>query len=403
MNKRTSIFLALSMSMPSAWASDISITATAHSVLFRGSLPAVSQPAAGSSRHEVAPPQRRIYVPNPRRFQYERGRPSAALPEAPPPPLRLVNSRTGGEVALGRYDRSIEGYFFSLPMTADLSRGDVCLVLKLADGRSVPVREESNDDDGYAFRNPLWERELLRQSDLAVMRADMGQARQQMDAARAELSGLEGANGSALGAEAPRACTLGPEVAAPLASAAAVSPEQARLQAPGVCANKWRSQSSMKPEHVARLYRDAGMQADLADFDSAEDMASAMPQLRIRLESQDSGLLQEAAEQGPKALQHASGVARFKQLTQLCKNDVITEVQRAVAAWEQDKQAALNAPLSSKLECERKAVRVVELQRRLQAGDRYAIALQQRISELDSSRPSATEKVDAAPIACKEN
>ena len=396
MKHSPTILIALALAAPlTGRAADV--VGTAYSVLLRSDAPeaALRQPPA-------APPGRRPVPVYP-----GIGVRSAPLPAAAVSPLmRLINGRTGAELAQGRYDVSLRGYFFALPMKADLSRGDVCLVLKNAEGRSLPVRDESRGDDGYAFRNPLWETELRRQGDLVDMGAELAHARQQLGAAEKELAELDRVAGATPLPTTPQACMPGPERPEPPRPPVALAPEQIAAQSGGLCAVRWHAQLGelgVARPAIARFFRDAGLEAEMQAAEAAGPLSQAMQTLKLRPQPQDLSLLKDAASRGSAFLQHAQGVARLRQLMLACRTDAADEARRAVVAWEQDRLAAQNAPALAKADCERRVGRRLDLQRRIAAGNHYASELSQRIEALNRGAPTATESTDVGRLACREN
>lgn len=351
---------------------------SAYSILFRSDAPASTRAPA-----RPAYPYNRAYPP------------PQTVPSGPSGPYSLFASSIQKVVAQAHYDPRLKGYFFKLPMNLEFPPGPVCLVLKDARGTSVPVRDERKGDDGYAFHNAMWEAEQGRGRDLAAQRASLRALLSERDSAQTEIGA------AAAEPVEPAGCVAPPQPPEPPRPASALSDEEARALAGGICARKWVDRLG-SVQAAELLYRDAGLAGDWAARDRAEAAARAFTALRIDISDEDLERIKAGARRGIGYLEHDEGVHRLKEKTGICKAEVPKQAASAGQRWETAKQAARDAPALAVLACQSKLARVAELRRGLSNSVERERELRQRIDRLEKSEPGASDTARIDGASCKE-
>lgn len=367
------------------------VVGTAYTVLLRGhgsrqSVQQPQQPQRIGIPGITTPVLRPVPQPRPQR--------QAAMPSAT---MRLVDTRSGQQVATASYDATIDGYMFRLPMKVDLSRGDVCLVIKNAAGVSIPVRDERGPDDGYAFRNPAWLAEVGRISELAGLRAEHTALVAELEKGAREIDTLVAENNGVGSVDQCVSGALQPDPPRPLG---ALEPAEVAVQAGPVCALAWERSFERISVDPSRLFADAGLAADWTARAAARPMAQALPPVKLELRDNDGRTIPDAASKGRAYLEHAEGVRALVRVHAACKNEVGRLAAREVQAWQNATTAARNAPARVKAACEQRLVRIDQLRAAQAKAPTYRRELERRITALDGAAPTGNEANRIDGVAC---
>ncbi len=374
-DKLLRVFAATSAALMLSHAQAVEVIGTAYTVLYRG-------PVSSGT-----PPPGYPYTP-----PYGRQQPVNAGA------LRLINGRSGQEIARTGFDPSINGYLFRLPLKADLSQGDVCLVFKNSMGASIAVRDERRDDDGYAFRNPDWEAEVSRNAELTELRAELSSLTKRLATEQSELAKL-GADPDTAGTGP---CTLGPALPEPLRPVAALPPDEAAGVSGGICAVRWESAFGRANVDPSRLFADANLSGDWDARAKQRQTAAALGDLRLSVSASDSQQLLDAALKGRAFLEHADGVKTLVRLHDHCKAEVVRLTATQNALWAQAREAALQAPQRAKAQCEAKRARLEQIKTTQAKGQSYQAQIEKRLTVLESNTPSTSDTTRIDGKACKD-
>lgn len=368
------------------------VTATAYSLTYRG--PASASPEAGHQADTGGvrwTGSRLVYTPPP---------PTVPLRRvgAVGPVMRVVNGRTGAEITRASFDPNLNGYFFTLPPQADMSQDSVCLLLKGTDGRSIPVRAENGPDDGYAFRNPLWEEVLRTGAETQQLQAEQVRLTNQIDSLQREVVTLNQALATASRGPSGE-CALGPAQAEPSRPADAVPPSQANADAAGICAAKTDETLSSHRIDGTRLFADAGLASAWAARTDGRAAAARYTGLAVGFSSEDLAVLKTAAEKGKIVLDHAEAVRAVQRSMSACGAAVVQKSTQALERWEAAKLAAVRAPASAKQMCETQQARLDQAQAAHGKATAFHAALAQRLAKLAQVRPASNQvqRIDSIP------
>ena len=385
-------------SVVSTEASALELTGTAYTITYKGptgmaSRPDIPQPA-------YRPPARRYPLlfpapstPSPR---YPTARPSTSIPET----LRLVNGRNGQELARAQFDARIEAYFFNLPFNLQTASSEVCLVLKNAAGTSLPVRDEARSDDGYAFRNPLWEKELARISELNQLRAELKTLNDLLENAQQDYQHLRQEQA---GAGMPEnACVMPPPAEPPTRPSKALTVEMAQRIAGALCALKWEQQFSEWKAEPTRLFGEAGLAEDWRQRESQRGAEAVWTEIKLKLAPGDDDLIVNAAAKGHAYLEHADGIRAMNRVHGACRANVAEAAALANREWEAAKYAFRDAPTRAVKQCEARLARMEQLRQSQTSAPAYREALGRRIAELEAISTSASESKRLDNLPCKD-
>lgn len=368
----TALFVIAALWPIAVVAESIELTGSAFTVMYRG--------PTGQTPPTPEPALRRSYQ----------------MPTARPQGLRLLNGRTGQELARAEFDTRLNGYMFALPLAAQGPVAPICLVLKNSVGRSLPVRDERPGDDGYAFRNPLWEAELSRAGELQQLQAELQQLEKQLATERAELQKLQAETAPG------KACALGPAVAEPARPLQALNPSEAIAAAGGFCALRWEAAFAESRIDLERLFTEAGLSADWAQRVNYRAATSVWQALRLQLTSSDATLVRDAATRGRAFLEHGEGLKVLARAHQACRTQVPELAATALRAWEGERQAAAEAPQRALQACQARQIRIDTLTRAHTAAPAYREQLTRRIEQLRISGGQSTQTRRLDELPCRD-
>lgn len=302
--------------------------------------------------------------------------------------VSLINSRSGTVIAMAQYDHAGKAYRFTLPLLANLAQEtNVCLALRSFNGRTVQLREVGRGDDGYDFRNPLWEKEIKRGAKLAQLRAEMGKHEDAQTLAKAELEIIETKYGANV-AHARAPCPLLTSTQASPKPAVALDEAEAKRLAPGLCAAKWSAQLGGGAES---LFKDASLQADWAARAADEALASAFGGLSLTLSAADLDLVRAAMTEGTLDVRHQRGIAVFKKQHAQCQLHVVDASQSALRAWQTQTERAREAPLLAQKRCQSDVMKVPPLEEKLAQARAEHARLAEIAKALEREEASATD------------
>lgn len=311
--------------------------------------------------------------------------------------LVLVDARNGTPLASSSFDAAQKAYFFRLPLTVASPDARVfCLSMKSAQGASIPLRKERGGDDGYDFRNPLWESEVRRVASVRAMKSQLGALEDGEVLARAEIEAIERKYGAPV-ANGAQPCVAPVAPVTPARPEAAMDESNARAVAPAVCALKW--EALMGPLAEA-LFRDAGRSVEWAGRAGARGPAAAMSGVSIALGAGDQDLVRAAAEGGPRVLQHQKGMQLFDAAQSGCIAQVARVAAESTAAWNERMKNVASAPLRAKERCENDVRQMPALREKLAQSARRRQQLESELKELERKEASATASADLLGEAC---
>ncbi len=388
MRPALAFLLAALAAAPAAPAAEV--VGTAYTVLLRGHGP--RQPAQAQPPQRVGTPGLTMPIRQPQPIQPRR------QPSLPATMMRLVDGRTGLPFATANYDATIDGYMFRLPMTIDVGRGDVCLLIKNAAGVSIPVRDERAGDDGYAFRNPAWQAEAGRLGELATLRAEHAGLVADLDKGTREIEAAQAENG---GVTQASQCQDGAAQPDPPRPPGALDPADAAARAGAICAVAW--ERSFEPTRIdpGRLFGEAGLAADWAAREAARPVAQSLRGLRLELRDNDARTIPDAAAKGRAYLEHAEGLRAMVRVHNACKAEVDRLAAGEVRAWQNAVEVARAAPRLARAACEQRIARIDQLRARLAKGPAFRQELERRIATLDAGAPPAADSIRIDSLACK--
>ena len=322
----------------------------------------------------------------------------------PAPQRGSVPARPGGNyslavgnrvIAQSAYDPQLKGVFFRLPMNLDLPDGPICLVLKDGRGQSMPVRAERSGDDGYAFRNPLWEKEYARLNDLNRSRAELRALMRDRNDAQKEIETVAPATTDG------GKCVEPPMKSEPPRPDLAIGADDAAKAAGGICAWKWAQRLNSLPM-TERLYRDAGLAVEWEARAQTEAVANTFTTLKINIGDDELERVKAAAIKGPGYLEHQEGIQRIKDRAAACRADVSRIAASTNQRWEADRLAVRNAPALAVQQCLARQNRTKVVEKQVQDGATRETELRKLIAKLESQEPSASESTRVDRAACKE-
>lgn len=365
----------LALSALPAAAQSVELSGTAFSVLYRGPASAAAAPAGVQRRLPYAQPG---FAPAPPRVAS----------------LRLQLARNAQDIARADFDERLNGFMFTLPLAA--ASAPVCLRLVSAGGQPLPVR--ASGGDLYAFRNPLWERELVRVGEFQQLQAELAQLDRQLHTERAELQKLQAEQGVAAGA----ACTLGAAPPEPPRPLQALAPADVRPVAGGLCALRWEAVFAESRVDLARIFDDAGLAADWSQREAQRAGAPAWSGLRLSLTQGDFNLVRDAATKGRAFLEHAEGLRLVARVQQACRGRVAELASQALSAWDAERQANAEMPQRALQACQARAARIEQIQRGHTVAPAYRQELVRRIDQVRESTSSAQQRQRLDDQPCRD-
>lgn len=389
----------LAASLAFTEASALELTGTAYTITYKGPTGMASRPVIPQTPTYRQPTRRypQLFpLPSTPSTRYPTARPSTSIPEA----LSLINGRNGQELARAQFDARIEAYFFNLPFNLQTASPEVCLVLKNAAGTSLPVRDEARGDDGYAFRNPLWEKELARVSELNQLRVELKSLNDLLENAQQEYQRLRQEQASAGMPE--DACVMPPPAEPPARPAKALTEEMAQRIAGTLCALKWEHQFIEWRVDPSRLFGEAGLAEDWRQRDLQRGTDSIWTEIKLKLAPGDDDLILNAAVKGHAYLEHADGIRAFNRAHGTCRANVAETAAMANREWEAAKSAVRDFPTRSVKQCEARLARREQLRQSLSSAPAYREALGKRIAELEAISTSASESRRLDNLQCRD-
>jgi len=299
--------------------------------------------------------------------------------------LRLVDVADRQEIARAAYDRQLGGYMFTLPLSGLTSRPQRCLAL--LDGRNVAqvVRGPTSYDGGAVFRNPAWEAELARVSELSSLRTEREQVAMQAQNAQSDIARLQTETGLPPGASAAE-CPLPPAPPDPPRPEGAIDSVQLPAVAGPLCALRWEQEYGSRGD-FGRLFQDAGLGADWAARGNQQGLVQAFPNLQLPMAGADLQMVLAAAGKGRMYLEHADGVRLLSRSLSACREEVSRSAAAASQRWQQAVADARQAPQRSRQQCAQKLESIAQLKAAQSQAPAFLQALDARIKELASPPP----------------
>lgn len=311
--------------------------------------------------------------------------------------LVIVDVRNGTALASSSFDAAQKAYFFRLPLAVvSPDVRTLCLSMKNAQGATIPLRNERAGDDGYEFRNPLWEGELRRVARVRALKSQLSGLDDGDVLARAEIEAIERKYGAQV-ANGAQPCAAPVTPAPPARPEAAMDEASARAIAPALCALKWEAMMGALAE---TLFRDAGRTAEWEGRGRARAPAAAMSSVSIVLGAGDRDLVKAAAEGGPRVLQHQKGMQLFDGAQGGCVEQVVRVAAESTAAWTERVRNLASAPARAKERCEGDVRQVPALKEKLANAAQQRRQLEGELKELERKEASATESADLLREAC---
>lgn len=308
-----------------------------------------------------------------------------AAPAASGGVLRVVDVADRQEIARAVYDRQLGGYMFTLPLRGLDNRAQRCLAL--LDGRNLAqvVRAPTSYDNGAVFRNPAWESELVRVSELTSLRTEREQVAQQAQSTDADIARLQTETGLPPGTPASQ-CPLPPAPPEPPRPEGALDAARLSAVAGPLCALRWEQEYGGRVD-FGRLFQDAGLGADWAARGNLQALAEAFPNLALPVAGADLQMVLAAADKGRMYLEHADGVRLLNRAHSVCRDEVARRAAAASQRWQQAVADARQAPERSRQQCAQKLARIAQLKAAQGQAPAFLQALDARIKELSSPPP----------------
>lgn len=358
----------------------LDLTGTAYTIIYRGptGMPEQAQPAIPFPSSRYSPyswPQ----LSRPQ-LQYPYNGAPVAMPI-----LQLMNDQTGKKLSSASFDSRLKGYVFNLPFNLLSESHGVCLLIKNASGKSLPMRDESGNDDGYGFRNALWEAELARVSELASLQHKLDTLKLQIDSIPQEIKRLQEdqiANGVT-----DNACKLQPEPPTPARPVTALSPSDAEQSAGGICAAKWGGLLPEQDERVTNYIEEAGIGKDWQariTFQTTAKLWNITP--KISKEAID------AINKGKSNLEYTNSQHSLMSMHKQCRADIIKLAEDSVHHWEEAQKNSKLAPKRALEQCEMRVAEMQRLQKTLTDAHPNRTKLEQQISELKQNQAPADKQ-----------
>jgi hypothetical protein len=324
------------------------------------------------------------------------------MPQAPAPrgELTLIEPASGKALARARYDQQLRGFFFQMPTTFPLPSTPVCLAIRGIDGKTLPLRPESENDDGYEFEHTPWESTMRGRQDVQTLEAEVARLDKQLGDDAASRDALLKQFGIAA-TETPPVCQLGQPQPVPPRPAWAADSGMVVSSANTHCANSLIRRLKLvggdignAAERLAKMVMANKTMSDKVLPSPAE------PLVTIELSNDLLTLLQQGLARGRDTLQYEQGFEGLRKTHSLCASRLEKFSEEEAARWESEKLAALNFPMSSKARCEADQQRLIMLNDRAIKATTYRAALQSRISNAKSRANVRSEQLALDGGAC---
>lgn len=315
--------------------------------------------------------------------------------QVPQPPaaavmLRLVDVAARRELSRAVFDGRLGGWMFEMPFAGVDARAGRCLALVDPRNQYLPVRQPSAVDTGANFRHPPWDRELARLGELAELKREYATVEAQARSAAGDITRLAAEPGLPAGAAQ---CPLPPPPPEPPRPAGALESAQADAVSGAVCAWRWDRDHGGRV-NLARIFSDAGLDADWRDRTAVSGTAESLPGLRLPITGGDLALVLDAAAKGRTFMEHADGVRMLGRVQAACRAEVGRQASAARQRWLEAVQETRQQPERARLQCVQKLEQISKLQATQAAAPNFLEALDKKIMQL-STPPAAN---DAMPL-----